>query len=104
MRNTLACREACSEVSLTPQGTGVAGGGADGRGVVTQEGVWAGGDGADERKEEAEGRSSGCRDANSILHCSREDLMGPRPGSAFLFGLFPFCSTSVVNFGERTFV
>lgn len=45
MRNTLACREACSEVSLTPQGTGVAGGGADGRGVVTQEGVWAGGTG-----------------------------------------------------------
>lgn len=25
MRNTLACREACSELSLTPQGTGAAG-------------------------------------------------------------------------------
>lgn len=34
----------------------------------------------DERKEEARGRSSGCRDVRSILECSWEDLVGPRPG------------------------
>ena len=67
IKNTWTCRGACAELSLCPIGTRVAGegrmewGGDAGRGL-------GGGRRADKRKEEAEGRSSERRDANSILN------------------------------------
>ena len=45
MKNTLACREACSELSLSSSRHKSGQGGADGTGVVIQEGVWVGGTG-----------------------------------------------------------
>lgn len=46
----------------------------------------------DERKEEAKGRSSGCRDVSSVLECSWEVFMGIRPGKCI-----PLCSILVLH-------
>ena len=60
-------------------------GGDAGRGL-------GGGTRVDKRKEEAEGRSSGCRDANSILDHSWEDSVGPWPAKCI-----PIESVSILH-------